>query len=75
MHPEDQLRLPEHFSRVCQLSDGENATFEFRMKDASGNWCWFYTHDSVFSRDVEGRATQLIGAAVDVSARKRSEEA
>jgi len=75
MHPEDQLRLPAHFSKARELRDGENATFEFRMKDANGEWCWFYAHDSVFSRDVDGRAAQLIGAAVDISARKRSEEA
>jgi PAS domain S-box-containing protein len=75
MHPEDQLRLPAHFSMARELSDGEKSTFEFRMKDTSGGWHWFYTHDSVFARDAEGKATQLIGAALEISARKDSEEA
>jgi len=67
MHPEDQLHLPAHFSKVRELRDGEQSTFEFRMKDVNGEWHWFHTHDSVFARDAEGKVTQIIGAAINIT--------
>jgi PAS domain S-box-containing protein len=75
MHPADRLRLPAHFAKARALKDGEKEAFEFRLKAVNGEWNWFYTEDAVFERDGDGKATRLIGAAVDINARKRSEEA
>ncbi len=74
MHPEDRLRLPAHLARARELRDGERESFEFRLRDVQGDWHWFFAHNAVFERDADGLATHLIGAAVDIDARKRSEE-
>ncbi len=58
MHPDDRARFPAHLAKVSALADGEREPFEFRARHADGTWRWFLTHDSVFARDAEGRATQ-----------------
>jgi PAS domain S-box-containing protein len=75
MHPEDQRRHPAHLAKVCTLQNGEKLTFEYRMKDANDDWHWYFAHDAVFARDAQGRATQLIGAAIDITAQRRTEAA
>jgi PAS domain S-box-containing protein len=75
MHPEDLLRFPEHLAKVSSLIDGEQLKFEFRMKDVAGRWHWFASHDSVFKRDTEGRATQVIGAAIDITEHRSAQDA
>ncbi len=71
MHPEDLARFPEHLSQVRALQDEEIAEFEHRMRDKSGAWRWFYSRGAVFRRDADGAVAQLIGTAIEITARKR----
>src|SRR5262249_5250462 len=48
---------------------------EFRMRDGTGQWVWVYSCGQVIERDAAGRPTRLIGMALDVTERKRTEEA
>src|SRR5262249_20410064 len=48
---------------------------EFRMRDGTGQWVWVYSCGQVIERDASGRPTRLIGMALDVTERKRTEEA
>ncbi|MBC8012304.1 MAG: PAS domain S-box protein, partial [Burkholderiales bacterium] len=74
MHPEDLPRLAEHLQRVRTLGDDEHATFEQRVRTKSGEWRWFQNRVSVFARDAAGHPRQAIGAALDITERKRVEE-
>ncbi len=47
---------------------------EYRMKDAGGNWRWFYCRDILFKSTPEGKPSQVLGSTQDITARKRSEE-
>ena len=74
MHPDDLPRFEPHMARVRAFADGEHADFEHRMLDRAGEWHWFHSHDTVFTRDAMGAARQLIGVATEITARKRAEE-
>ncbi|HEX6014223.1 MAG TPA: EAL domain-containing protein, partial [Geminicoccaceae bacterium] len=73
IHPKDHARFGAHLERLQRLADGITADFEYRLRHADGGWRWFYGRYAVFARDAAGRATQVIGSALDVTERKRSE--
>ncbi len=73
MHPEDQPRFRDHVGRLLQLADGEVATFEYRMRHADGRWLWMHSRDMAYDRGADGRVRQVIGAALDITARKQGE--
>jgi len=52
-------RLRAHFNRVAVLSDGSYARQRFRLRQASGGWCQYDSHDTVLLRHADGRAAQL----------------
>jgi PAS domain S-box-containing protein len=72
MHPEDQERAALHFRELQKAADGQVLSFEYRMRHASGSWCWFSSQDTVFDRDEYGQ-TQIMGVAQEVSDRKQME--
>ncbi len=74
LHPEDLPRLAEHLRRVRTLGDEVHVNFEHRVRTKSGEWRWFQNRVSVFARDAEGAVHQTIGAALDITERKRVEE-
>jgi PAS domain S-box-containing protein len=74
MHPDDFRRFPGHIARVCGLPAGGVTFFEYRMRHADGGWRWFFSRDSVFSRDGHGTPLQIIGTATDITERKVAEE-
>ncbi len=75
MHPDDQRDLlPTYFEKLNTSQEGEVFEFEYRMKQANGQWRWLYSRESVFSRDAHGVVKQSIGTAQDISERKRLEK-
>lgn len=74
MHPDDFARYPHHAARMASLENGQIAEFEYRMRAADGSWRWLISRDMVFRRADQGRVTQIIGAALDITDRKRAEE-
>ncbi len=75
MHPDDQRDLlPTYFEKLNTSQEGEVFEFEYRMKQANGEWRWLYSRESVFSRDADGVVKQSIGTAQDISERKRLEQ-
>jgi PAS domain S-box-containing protein len=75
MHPDDAVRAVQHFAKLTTLSDGAIAEFEYRMQHKSGEWRWFFSRDTVFKRGADGRVTQIVGNAQDITARKQTEAA
>lgn len=75
MHPDDLPRFDEHIGRLRTLRDDEVAEFTHRMRTRSGEWRWFHSRDAVFARDASGRVTQIVGTAIDVTDRRRAEDA
>ena len=66
IHPEDA----EH-NRVLlhQLYTGEDDLYEieYRIKDSSGKWQWYYNRGSVIQKNEKGRPVVIGGIAMDIS--------
>jgi PAS domain S-box-containing protein len=68
VHPEDRLVVFAAYRRAAR--DREQHRVEYRMFAADGRELWF--HDCVHS---SGNGTELIGVMVDITERKRAEQA
>ena len=73
MHPNDLAKLAEHLQKFSRAEDGDILEFEYRMKHVNGEWRWFCSRDTVFTRTADGSPHQLLGTALDITERKRSE--
>jgi PAS domain S-box-containing protein len=74
LHPDDFERIIEHHNRLETSASNGIFEVEYRMKDASGEWHWLRSKETVFSTTAEGMPKQIIGTAEDISDRKRAEE-
>lgn len=73
LHPDDLPKVSQHFRNMVSAADDQILSIEYRMKDTSGNWHWFMSHDTPFARDEQGRVTQIIGTATDVTELKQAQ--
>ncbi|MFM6195159.1 MAG: PAS domain S-box protein [Planktothrix sp.] len=74
VHPEDYSRLKNYYQKFSTANEDEILEFEYRMKDSEGHWHWFVSRDTVFARTSDGKPKQILGAATDITERKRVEE-
>ncbi len=75
MHSEDFAKFPERFQKFDSLLDGEIIENEYRLRDKYGEWRWFHTWETVFTKTVSGSPQQILGTAEDITERKQVEEA
>jgi PAS domain S-box-containing protein len=75
MHPDDLARMANYFRELSQTEDGKTREFEYRMRHADGEWRWFLSQDTIFSRTANGEPHQILGIAQDITARKQTEAA
>ncbi|WP_298665232.1 PAS domain S-box protein [uncultured Methanofollis sp.] len=72
IHPADRLRVQgEEYAAL--MEDGRQ-TFEYRIRHKDGKYRWVHSEVRVIRND-EGKVVELIGSAIDISERKRIEEA
>jgi PAS domain S-box-containing protein len=72
MHPDDAPRFAAHVDAVRDCADGETRTCEYRLRHADGEWRWFLSRETPFARDAQGRVSQVVGAATDITERRRT---
>ena len=75
IYPDDLGIVREHAEFVMNGKDGAVFEIEFRLKKKDGSWIWVLVRDSVFARNSDGKATQIIGSFLDISLRRVTEEA
>ena len=73
VHPEDFHTL---WGLLSKHLKGESAGYEclHRLRHSSGRWTWVLARGRVVSRDADGRATRLIGTAIDVTEQVLAED-
>lgn len=75
IHPDDLASGVLDPQRFNQLTDKTKVLqVEFRMRHADGSWRWLQSRDVVFKRGADGTVEQVIGAAQDITERKRIED-
>jgi PAS domain S-box-containing protein len=72
IHPDDRARAIAHYQE--SIAEGRDHRFEYRMRAADGREVWLRDQVTVL-RDAEGRPNRLFGVMVDISERKRTEQA
>jgi PAS domain S-box-containing protein len=73
--PEDLPRLGENIERLKRLKDGEINEFECRVRRGDGELRWVMARSMVFARNGRGEVQQVVNATLDITERKRAEEA
>ncbi len=74
MHPEDNLKAIDYIASLQNMTDGEVRFFEYRSKDAHGEYRWMRNYESVFKWTPEGKPMQLLGVAFDITDERASTE-
>lgn len=74
VHPDD---LPRVQRVLTDYHDGKAPAYEVEHRAAtkSGEWIWVLDRGKVFERDEQGRPIRMVGTELDITARRRSEEA
>ncbi|MBE9120078.1 PAS domain S-box protein [Tychonema sp. LEGE 07199] len=74
IHPEDFAQFPEYLQQLKNTPDDEVVEYEYRVRDKQNNWHWFVSREIIFSRTESGKIKQRLGAATDVTERKKAEQ-
>jgi PAS domain S-box-containing protein len=74
IHPEDLAKLPAHYLKFDTAKNNEIIEIEYRVRDVKGNWHWLLSRDTIFTRTAGGKPKQILGAASDITSRKKTEE-
>jgi len=73
IHPEDRERVTSGMNGVIE-GGGSSWSDEYQFRRADGTYARVYDRGYVL-RDTEGRPLRMIGALMDITARKQAEEA
>ncbi len=74
IHPEDRP-LVEQQLRACLAGQTGEYEAEMRVRTKAGEWTWVLDRGQVIERDAQGAATRMAGIEIDITARKRVEDA
>jgi PAS domain S-box-containing protein len=74
VHPEDHERTMQ---AMRDHLDGKKPKYEveYRIRIKSGGWKWFYDVGRITERDEDGTPVRVTGVVVDITERKRAENA
>jgi len=73
VHADDVERVNQAILAAL-AGDGSFFSIEFRLRHRDGSWIHVWDKGLIV-RDAEGKATRVVGSTVDVSERRRSQEA
>ncbi len=74
VHPDDFPFVNEKLEEHIQGKTDQYET-EHRMRHKSGNWVWVLDRGKVIERDQDGKALRACGTHLDITERKKAEEA
>jgi hypothetical protein len=73
VHPLDRQKYAAEDHAL--IFDGSNAAeSDYRIQSSSGEWRWVNVRTRVVERNAAGRAVRIVGACIDVDARRRAEQ-
>ncbi|MEN8188465.1 MAG: PAS domain-containing protein [Thermodesulfobacteriota bacterium] len=68
IHPDDKARVDQ---AIAEFEKGRGYSLEYRIKDTSGNWHWFF--DRFIGKVIRGDEVIIEGLATDITRRKNGE--
>ena len=74
VHPDDRERVMKTIQNLLNGSE-KSADLEYRMHHKSGEWIWVLARGKVVHWDEQGRPLRYTGTHLNITDRKRTEEA
>lgn len=74
IHPEDRRRSDALLEEHCS-GKTERYECELRIRSTDGQWVWLLERGRVLTRTADGKPEWMFGTQLDITARKRQEEA
>ncbi|KAA5606017.1 PAS domain S-box protein [Roseospira marina] len=74
LHPDDRDRVAAAFE-ACRRGVQAEVNVEMRVQHGAGHWIWLRSLARVMDWDEGGRPIRMLGMQVDITDRKRAEEA
>ncbi|MBX3095315.1 MAG: PAS domain S-box protein [Fimbriimonadaceae bacterium] len=74
VHPDDESLVTAHYEGIQNSEEERIFEVEFRVLHVSGSYRWVRTREVVFQRDDQGRVSQVVGSAEDITQRRADEE-
>lgn len=74
MHPDDYVTLPDYFARLAATQQGEILELEYRIHHRLGEWRWFHSRSTVYTRELDGSIRTIIGTIQDITQQKHIEQ-
>jgi PAS domain S-box-containing protein len=67
--------LRNHYLKIRhELPDGEYTEKELCLQHKDGHIVWLFTRETPFKRDHNGKVSQVLGTAIDITDRKKAEQ-
>lgn len=74
IHPDDIVKLRTNLNKYRNTNDNEIINYEYRIMDSNGKYKWLRSYEVVFSRGDDGKVTEILGSAFDITVRKNLEQ-
>jgi PAS domain S-box-containing protein len=74
VHPADKEVWNDLYYRTSKSQNDAVCEGEYRIKDTHGNYVWLHNKSTVFKRDEQGKAWQILSICTDVTEHKLAEE-
>jgi PAS domain S-box-containing protein len=82
VHPDDVSRIMEENGKAVQRANESFAMdaeepiveFQYRMKHANGDYRWFHTFGTVFSRNADGEVELVLNISLDITEKIKAEQ-
>jgi PAS domain S-box-containing protein len=75
VHPDDLPSAMAYQAQFNTVLPGEVLEIEYRVRQANDEWCWLLSRSMVFSTTPAGNTQQILGVSINITDRKRAEEA
>jgi PAS domain S-box-containing protein len=74
VHREDIQKLKDYYNAFESLNDDQEIRIEYRIRNKSGEWIWLDTRGKIFKRNEEGKVSQILHIAQDITLQKKAEQ-
>ncbi len=74
LHPDDAPLVEYKCDQYTSAGNEDIIEYDCRIQNAEKGWQWFNIKTIVFKRTAEGRPSQILGTAVDMTRIKKAEE-
>lgn len=74
LHPDEVERIREHYEDHLEARDGDVLELELRLRHSYGDWHWIAIRETPLTRSPEGKVTQILGMAEDITAGRLAQE-